>query len=132
MKITDNADFVRKEFAKVGLPATDSDIRWVGEECIVLKRDDVEGTVLCRFPGDTRAWFPKSCLVEDKPEEPLQVIPDGTLIPVKTLRDEIAMAALNGYLASVPGDANIKPEHMRNIAEFCYLMSDAMMEARKK
>ena len=132
MKIKYDARFVREEFEKVGFTANHLALRWVGEECIVLKRDDVEGTVLCRFPGDTRAWFPKSCLVEDKPEEPLQVIPDGTLIPVKTLRDEFAMSVLSGYFASFPDDANIKPEHMQNIAEFCYLMSDAMMEARKK
>ena len=48
------------------------------------------------------------------------------------LRDYLAGQALNGYLASVPIDATIKPEHMPAIAEFCYRMSDAMMEARKK
>ena len=48
------------------------------------------------------------------------------------LRDYFAGQALNGYLASIPGDETIKPEHMPAIAEFCYRMSDAMMEARKK
>lgn len=130
MKITDDVDFVRNEFRKVGLTANHLTIRWVGAECIVLKRDDVEGTVLCRFPGDTRAWFPKSCLVEDKPEEPLQVIPVGTLIPVKTLRDEFAMAAMESLLLSWLDEA-VKIDEAK-LAEMSYKISDAMMEARKK
>lgn len=130
MKITDDVGLITKEFKRVGFTANHLALRWVGEECIVLKRDDVEGTVLCRFPGDTRAWFPKSCLVEDKPEEPLQVIPDGTLIPVKTLRDEIAMAAMESLLFS--GFDEVAKIDEAKLAEMSYKISDAMMEARKK
>lgn len=53
--------------------------------------------------------------------------------PVKTLRDEFAMASLQGWLSS------FGPEHSfpvgdatRKIAEQCYLMADAMCEAREK
>ncbi|WP_312283322.1 hypothetical protein [Candidatus Igneacidithiobacillus taiwanensis] len=130
MKIKDDVEFIRKEFEKVGFTARNIELRWVGKECVV-EDDAGMGGVLCRFSDGTRAWFPKSC-VADESEEPMQILPDGTIASVKTLRDEFAMATLSGYLASFPDDANIKPEHMRNIAEFCYLMSDAMLEARKK
>ena len=126
MKITDDVGLITKEFKRVGFTANHLALRWVGEECIVLKRDDVEGTVLCRFPGDTRAWFPQSCLVMD---EPLQVSADETTAQVKTLRDEIAMAALNGYLARFSEGADANPS---GGARFCYELADAMMEARKK
>ena len=126
MKITDDVGLITKEFKRVGFTANHLALRWVGEECIVLKRDDVEGTVLCRFPGDTRAWFPQSCLVMD---EPLQVSADETTAQVKTLRDEIAMAALNGYLARFSEGAAANPS---GVARFCYELADAMMEARKK
>jgi len=44
----------------------------------------------------------------------------------KTLRDEFAMAALTGVLASDVRDSR------ENFAAKCYKMADAMLEARKK
>jgi hypothetical protein len=44
---------------------------------------------------------------------------------VKSLRDEFAMAALQGMLAS-------EAAFDRNMAEYAYEYADAMMEARKK
>lgn len=44
----------------------------------------------------------------------------------KTLRDEFAMAALTGVLASESRDSR------ENFAAACYKMADAMLEARKK
>lgn len=131
MKIKDDEAFVWAACAETRLTVRDQIVR-CGQECIVQRRDDSDGLLLCLFSDCKSVWFPKSCVVEDELEEPMQILPDDAASPAKTLRDEIAMSVLSGYLASFPDDADIKPEHMRNIAEFCYLMSDAMMEARKK
>ncbi len=45
-----------------------------------------------------------------------------------TLRDQFAMAALTGYLASMPEDANMRSEL---IARAAYLLADAMLKARE-
>jgi hypothetical protein len=45
--------------------------------------------------------------------------------PYKTLRDEFAMAALQGMLAR-------ESDLARNVARYAYEYADAMMEARKK
>ena len=45
------------------------------------------------------------------------------------LRDYFAGQALNGWLASFPEGAGVKP---KPLAEFCFEVADAMMEARKK
>jgi hypothetical protein len=48
----------------------------------------------------------------------------------ETLRDRFAMAALTGYLASwAPHEEPC--EFSSSIAEDCYRLADAMMEARK-
>lgn len=48
----------------------------------------------------------------------------------ETLRDQFAMAALTGYLASFePMDE--PSEYASSIAIDCYRLADAMMEARK-
>jgi hypothetical protein len=49
--------------------------------------------------------------------------------PMRTLRDEFAMAALNGSLANSRFDTDFT---MRQVAKACYVTADAMMEARKK
>ena len=59
---------------------------------------------------------------------------------VETLRDRFAMAALKGYLSN--GEASLngaeptgyfvsKEDGRKWVAEWSYLMADAMMEARK-
>lgn len=51
----------------------------------------------------------------------------GELAPAKTLRDEFAMAALKDTAGA------LKDTHPPvEIAEWCYIMADAMMEAREK
>lgn len=53
----------------------------------------------------------------------------------KTLRDEFAMAALSGYMAS--GDAFVRGQHSiaendRLVAAHCWALADAMLAARTK
>ena len=63
--------------------------------------------------------------IADKPIPTYHIGPQG---PIATLRDQFAMAALTGISAiSQQGNWESKP----NIAEWCYQMADAMMEARK-
>ena len=47
----------------------------------------------------------------------------------ETLRDKFAMATLTGYLANSNLNRNCPDSSM---AKHCYMMADAMMEARKK
>lgn len=49
----------------------------------------------------------------------------------QTLRDQFAMAALTGHLASF-GAMDDPSEYASSIAIDCYHLADAMMEARKK
>jgi hypothetical protein len=48
----------------------------------------------------------------------------------RTLRDEFAQAALTGYLASFEPTGE-PTEFSQSIARDCYVMADAMLEARK-
>ena len=128
MKIKYDARFVREEFEKVGFTARDLELRWVGKECVV-EDDDGMGGVLCRFSDGTRVWFPKSCIV-DGSEEPMQILPEWTMVTIKTLRDEFAMAAMESLLFS--GFDEVAKIDEAKLAEMSYKISDAMMEARKK
>ena len=128
MKIKYDARFVREEFEKVGFTARDLELRWVGKECVV-EDDDGMGGVLCRFSDGTRVWFPKSCVV-DGSEEPMQILPEWTMVTIKTLRDEFAMAAMESLLFS--GFDEVAKIDEAKLAEMSYKISDAMMEARKK
>lgn len=49
----------------------------------------------------------------------------------QTLRDQFALAALTGCLASF-GEMDDPSEYASSIAIDCYRLADAMMEARKK
>jgi hypothetical protein len=49
---------------------------------------------------------------------------------VATLRDQFAMAALTGYMAYPNDCRSYKPCALED-AEYCYLMADAMLEARR-
>lgn len=129
MKITDDVDFIAKEFVKVGLTAINSDLRKCGQKCFITEHDYSDDTVLCKFRDGERLWFPKSCVV-DGSEEPMQILPDGTIAPVKTLRDEIAIAAMETLLLSGLDEA-VKIDEAK-LAETAYKISDAMMEARKQ
>ena len=48
------------------------------------------------------------------------------MVTEKNLRDEFAMAAMTGLMAINPAKDSLK-----GIAEFSYVVADAMMEARK-
>lgn len=50
--------------------------------------------------------------------------------PMKTLRDEFAMAALTGLVSDPQVNLGTK-EQLDNGAKFCYSLADAMLEARK-
>ena len=127
MKIKDDEAFVWAACAETRLTVRDQIVR-CGQECIVQRRDDSDGLLLCLFSDCKSVWFPKSCVVEDELEEPMQITPDGTIAPVKTLRDEFAMAAL-GLMG---GDVRWANAGKKYIAENAYEIADAMMEARKK
>lgn len=49
--------------------------------------------------------------------------------PVKTLRDEFAMAALNGAIAA---NSNYRPVSYDDLAADCYSVADAMLKERGK
>ena len=114
MKIVDDVEFVRKELEKFGFTADDLALRWVGGECVVIRYDDVDGTVLCGFQSGEQEWFPKSCVV------------DETVTRAETLRDEIAMAALTGLVTR--SGVELSTEEIKA----CYEIADVAMEARKK
>ena len=50
--------------------------------------------------------------------------------PMKTLRDEFAMAALTGLVSDPEVNFGTK-EKLDNGAKFCYNLADAMLEASK-
>ena len=129
MKIKDDEAFVWAACAETRLTVRDQIVR-CGQECIVQRRDDSDGLLLCLFSDCKSVWFPKSCVVEDELEEPMQILPDGTLTPVKTLRDEIAIAAMESLLLSWLDEA-VKIDEAK-LAEMSYKIADAMMEARKQ
>jgi hypothetical protein len=54
--------------------------------------------------------------------------------PMRTLRDEFAMAALNGYIAcDATGETYWRTKESRvQVADESYAWADAMLEARKK
>ena len=49
-------------------------------------------------------------------------------VTYKTLRDEIAIGALTGYLANPPA---IYDKSSESIAAWCYKMADQMLKARE-
>jgi hypothetical protein len=53
----------------------------------------------------------------------------GKAKPKKELRDEFAMAALAGAMASMPYADD--PTH-QNLVTMCYALADAMLEAREE
>lgn len=59
-----------------------------------------------------------------------------TPVEVKTIRDEFAMAALQGWIASKPviGAENLtgSEEHAKIMAKTAYIYADAMMKVRKE
>ena len=65
-------------------------------------------------------------------DDALQNLPQGILTvmePRLTLRDQFAMAALQGMLASVDPEASVAVSH--NTTKEAYLWADAMLEARQ-
>ena len=48
-------------------------------------------------------------------------------VPIISLRDEFAKAALTGLLA----DPNVTAENQKSLADWCYKQADAMLEARE-
>ncbi len=126
MKIKDDVNFIVKEFVKVGLTAIDSDLRKCGQKCYIIEHDYLDDTVLCNFRDDERSWFPKTCVVEDEPEE---TTPD-TSDPIKSLRDEFAMGAMETLLLALLDSATKLDE--AGLAETSYKIANAMMEERKK
>ena len=63
-----------------------------------------------------------------KIQDAVRADPPSHLFARKTLRDEFAMAALTGWLASFGPDQLANPTP---VAEFAYRMADVMLEARK-
>ena len=55
-----------------------------------------------------------------------QIMPDGTLVPVVTLRDHFAMAAL---ARAMPSTGQVDAF---NVAHTAYKVADAMLEEREK
>jgi len=49
-----------------------------------------------------------------------------------TLRDQFAMAAMQGDLSATSGDHGLNPEAMPRFVEWCYQMADAMLKEREK
>ncbi len=76
------------------------------------------------FAGDYLVVKNKESLENLKPEKSRQY----PAVQAETLRDKFAMAALTGYLASIPDDVNVRPDL---VARSAYEMADAMMEARE-
>ena len=129
MKITDDVEFVRSACLETRCTVKDQIVR-CGQECIILNCDNSEGLLLCLFSDCKSVWFPKSCVVEDESEEPEQFPQVETPASLKTLRDEIAMAAMESLLFS--GFDEVAKIDEAKLAEMSYKISDAMMEARKK
>ena len=126
MKITDDVDFTAKEFVKIGLTATVSDLRKCGQKCFITEHDYSDDTVLCKFRDGERLWFPETCVVENEPEETTPDTPD----PIKSLRDEFAMGAMETLLLALLDSATKLDEV--GLAETSYKIANAMMEERKK
>lgn len=53
------------------------------------------------------------------------------LVELPSLRDQFAMAALTGWLASFPNGAVVNAEAESDVAKACYTMADAMMKQRE-
>lgn len=102
-----------------------------GEECLKNKVDQTDDTILCVFSDGEDSWFPISC-VEDlhDPKDPMKILPEGTIAPVKNLRDEFAMAAMETMLLALL-DSATKLDEVK-LGETSYKVANAMMEARKK
>lgn len=49
-----------------------------------------------------------------------------------TLRDHIAIEAMNGELAAQSPNNDWQPEYFNNLAERCYKIADAMINEREK
>ena len=129
MRLTTDVEFLKKSCCEVGLDPLSYIINRCGEGCRVLEHDPSDNTVRCDFGGED-LWVPQSCLVEDESEEPEQFPQVETPASLKTLRDEIAIAAMESLLLSRLDEA-VKIDEVK-LAEMSYKISDAMMEARKK
>ena len=125
MKIKDDEAFVWAACAETRLTARDQIVR-CGQECIVQRRDDSDGLLLCLFSDCKSVWFPETCVVENEPEETTPDTPD----PIKSLRDEFAMGAMETLLLALLDSATKLDEV--GLAETSYKIANAMMEERKK
>ena len=133
MKISEDNKFVEAELRKLWPeePAwyIAMSLRKCGEPIVSIGKKHYEKRlVYCIFMDGEEHWFPETCVEGYWQEEPMQITPDGTIAPVKTLRDEFAMAAL-GLMG---GDVRWANAGEKYIAENAYEIADAMMEARKK
>lgn len=135
MKIKENAMFVREEILRVWPTEPAWSIATLLKKCgqpiiFIGKKDHEKGLVYCKFTDGEAYWFPASCIEGYEPEEPMQILPEGTMVTIKTLRDEFAMAAMESLLLSWLDEVAKIDE--AKLAEMSYKISDAMMEARKK
>lgn len=71
-------------------------------------------------------WFCDNCEMEFNPGRTIDRIAQHFFPEQKTLRDELAIAALTGLLA----DPNVHASH--KTTELAYEMADNMLKARKK
>lgn len=97
--------------------------------------DEVDTSYDTYFPyHSTKGWFKESgewCYsdLEDNNEKDIVSIvnePEQKEQSEKTLRDEFAMAAIQGLLS----DNDVSFETNKEIATACYALADAMMKAR--
>lgn len=56
----------------------------------------------------------------------LQILPDGTVMPLVTLRDQFAMAAISGLIV------NLQEFNYSDVAVGAYHIADAMMKHREE
>lgn len=63
---------------------------------------------------------------------PMQILKDGTIAPVITIRDHFALIAMPYVAETIVNEGAIPPEEKpRLIAEFTYKIVDAMMKQRE-
>lgn len=74
--------------------------------------------------------------MNDNQEQIITSALEHIAVNTPTLRDQFAIAALQGMLAAIDDDIQINPEYHglsteQAITAQCYVFADAMMEARK-
>ena len=89
------------------------------ESLLAVSRD----SVLCLSKCSHGTWNEIA-----KIQDAVRADPPSYLFDRKTLRDEFAMAALSGWIASYGPDQSADPTYC---AEFAYKVADAMLEVRK-